>query len=52
MPLQVASSSLVVVAKSANSGEEQMTYTENNVVVQWASAVDGTCSHHLINDLE
>jgi hypothetical protein len=52
VPLQIAYSSLMIVTKSADSGEEQMAYTEDNIVVKWASAVNGTCSHHLINDLE
>lgn len=43
---------LVIVMLSIDSGEEQMAYTEDNVVVQWASAVNGTCPHHLINNLE
>ena len=43
---------LVIVMLKIDSGEEQMAYTEDNVVVQGASAVNGTCSHHLIYDLE
>jgi len=42
----------MIMTMSADSGEEQMAYTEDNVVVKRASAVNGTCPHHLINDLE